>query len=291
MESMTGYGEGRAENARLRVLATARSLNHRALDVAVRVPERLRPLESRIIVLARSRLARGRTEVRVEVEYLDEEDFQVSFRLEVLRAFGDILRQAEKQGLAVGAPTAGDILRLPEAVVVEGRRGGAEEEGETCILAAVEAALDQLVVSRRDEGAKIKAVLRERLERLSRLVGELDGMREEVQAGIERRLNDRLEEIRSGGIDQDRLAQEVAFLIERSDIQEELDRLRFHLTTFREGLEAKEPVGKRLGFLSQEIMRELNTIGSKCRDSVAVQRVVDSKVLCEQLREQIQNVQ
>jgi uncharacterized protein (TIGR00255 family) len=291
MESMTGYGEGRADNVRLRVLATVRSLNHRALDIAVRVPERLRFLEAQILALTRDQLARGRTEVRVEVEHLDEEDFQVTFRPEVLRAFRDILRQAEKQGLGVGAPTAADILRLPEAVVVEGTRAGVEEEDRTCILAAVEEALDQLVVSRRSEGAKIETVLRERLDRLSELVGELDGMREELQAGIERRLKERLEEIRSGGIDQDRLAQEVAFLMERSDIQEELDRLKFHLATFREGLDAKEPVGKRLGFLSQEIMRELNTIGSKCRDSVAVQRVVDSKVLCEQLREQIQNVQ
>jgi len=159
-------------------------------------------------------------------------------------------------------------------------------------LAAGRAALAQLVGAREQEGAQLRRVLAERLSDLgaaaARLRARAPLVRQEIHDGLRRRLRELLD---GAGVDEVRLAQEAALLVDRSDVAEELDRLDGHLSHFATLLEGDGALGKRLDFLSQEILRELNTLGSKCRDGEMARMVLDAKVTCEQLREQVQNVE
>ena len=137
----------------------------------------------------------------------------------------------------------------------------------------------------------MRAALEPRLVELGGVVEALARRRDTVRAATAEALRERIVELAGDVVDESRLAQEVAHLVDRSDGAEELDRLGLHLEHFQEVMDAVGSIGKRLDFLSQEIFRELNTVGSKCRDAEMVQRVLDGKVLCEQLREQVQNVE
>jgi len=153
-------------------------------------------------------------------------------------------------------------------------------------------ALAQLVASREREGASLQAAMEERLALLAKVADRLDALRAPVAGELAAAMKRRLAELLAGQpLDEARLAQEVALLVDRSDVTEELDRLRAHLGHFREVAAERGPSGKRLDFLTQEIFRELNTTGSKCRNHEMTRAVLDAKVLCEQIREQVQNVE
>ncbi|HXT52674.1 MAG TPA: DUF1732 domain-containing protein, partial [Thermoanaerobaculia bacterium] len=194
--------------------------------------------------------------------------------------------------------TLGDLLRLPEVVSERLAADQVGEEERSLALAAAHTALLQLVEAREQEGEQLARILGERLAELTqaaaRLRARAPAVRDELHASLARRLQELLAS-RPGqdnrAVDDVRLAQEVALLVERGDVTEELDRLDAHLAHFAELLSGDGSLGKRLDFLSQEILRELNTVGSKCRDAEMARTVLDAKVLCEQLREQVQNVE
>jgi uncharacterized protein (TIGR00255 family) len=148
------------------------------------------------------------------------------------------------------------------------------------------------VSAREAEGKSLAAILAERMDRLAELVAALEELRiaarEELGAALKRRLD---EVLQGTAMDESRLAQEVALLVDRSDVSEELDRLRSHLQHFRQVVGEGGALGKRLDFLTQEIFRELNTLGSKCRHAGMTRKVLDAKVVCEEVREQVQNVE
>ncbi|HXT21481.1 MAG TPA: DUF1732 domain-containing protein, partial [Thermoanaerobaculia bacterium] len=196
------------------------------------------------------------------------------------------------RGLVASELTLGDLLRLPEVVSVQLAADQVGEAEQALALQAARPALQQLVAARDQEGVQLARILSERLAELveaaARLRTRAPAVREELHASLKRRLHELLE---ARQMDEVRLAQEVALLVERCDVVEELDRLDAHLVHFRELLATDGALGKRLDFLSQEILRELNTLGSKCRDSAMARTVLDAKVLCEQLREQVQNVE
>ncbi|HEX2642962.1 MAG TPA: DUF1732 domain-containing protein, partial [Thermoanaerobaculia bacterium] len=166
------------------------------------------------------------------------------------------------------------------------------EDDQEMLLRVAGEALAQLVASREREGASLAGIFQERLQALEQVVQRLDALRgpvrDEMVAAFHKRLNEMLE---GKPVDEARLAQEAALLVDRSDVSEEIDRLRSHLDHFRSVAGGKEASGKRLDFLTQEIFRELNTLGSKCRNSEMTRAVLDAKVLCEQIREQVQNVE
>jgi len=292
MRSMTGYGEASAESARHAVAVSLRAVNHRFLDLQVRLAEECRGCESVLRDLVGKAVTRGRVEMRVEVRSVAERKATVQLHRGVVEAAYAATHQLVEQGLIEGGLSAGDLLRIPEALKVE-LDGGAWDEGDQELLQKVAGeAVAQLVASRDREGASLAAIMEERLGSLGEVVGRLDALRgpvkEELAAALRRRVGELL-----GGqpIDEARLAQEVALLVDRSDVSEEIDRLRSHLGHFREVLGEEAPAGKRLDFLTQEVFRELNTLGAKCRNAEMTRAVLDAKVICEQLREQVQNVE
>ncbi|HYL05519.1 MAG TPA: YicC/YloC family endoribonuclease [Thermoanaerobaculia bacterium] len=292
MRSMTGYGEASGRNERRAVTVTLKAVNHRFLDVQLRLNDELRASEVALRELLARELVRGRVEARVEVRALGERAGAVTVDLEVVRAVSAAMRELLDRGVVTGGLTAGDLLRLPSAVRVASAAEGWDELDEQLLLSTAAAATAQLAASREAEGAGLAAVLGERLAVLAATVERLDVLRgpalEESAAALRRRV---AELLAGQPLDESRVAQEVAQLADRSDVSEEIDRLRSHLGHFRAVAAEAGATGKRLDFLTQEIFRELNTLGAKCRNAAMVRAVLDAKALCEQLREQVQNVE
>ncbi|HEV8240919.1 MAG TPA: YicC/YloC family endoribonuclease [Thermoanaerobaculia bacterium] len=296
---MTGYGQGSASGERHQVSVTLRSVNGRFLDLVVRLDESHRGLEAPLRALLEGQLRRGRVEVNVDVRSLQALPANVTIQTGVVEALHRAWHDLAERGLVASELTLGDLLRLPEVVSIQLETDRIGEAEQTLALGAAHAALLQLVEAREQEGEQLARILGERLGELTQAAARLrtraPAVREELHASLERRLQELLAP-RAGhpdarAVDDVRLAQEVALLVERGDVTEELDRLDAHLTHFQELLANDGSLGKRLDFLSQEILRELNTVGSKCRDAEMARTVLDAKVLCEQLREQVQNVE
>lgn len=289
---MTGFGEAFAENERYRVGATLRTVNHRFLDLVLRVPEEHRTLETLAGEIVRGGLARGRVELRLTIESLADRPVSLELREDVLRQLLAKLESLESEGLISGGIGAGDIVRLPQVLTVRESPPDWTDEDSRLARQAVSAALKQAIEAREHEGESLRLVLLSRLEELGSLLANLESRRREVEeqtlAALRERIAGLLDDV---DIPEDRLAQEAVLLVERSDVREELDRLSAHLDHFRALSDGDGPHGRRLEFLVQEIQRELNTIGGKCRDHEMGRAVVDAKLLCEQLREQLLNVE
>ena len=289
---MTGFGQATGTAERHQVAVTMRSVNGRHLDLALRIKDEYRGLEARLRALVESELKRGRVEAAVDIRPLQPPAARVVVQAEVVRALQATASELAAEGLVSPQLTVADLLRVPEALAVEVAPDTLGEDDERLFLEVAGRALAQLAAARAQEGAQLRRVLAERLADLRAAAAALreraPAVRLELHAGLQRRLG----ELLGGAVaDEARLAQEAALLVDRSDVSEELDRLGGHLEHFAGLLDEPGTLGKRLDFLSQEILRELNTLGAKCRDGAMTRVVLDAKVLCEQLREQVQNVE
>lgn len=302
MRSMTGFGQATAADARRQVTVAVRSVNHRFLEIRLRLPEEARGSEAALQELLGAELSRGRVEATVEVRRLGEREVEVEVDRQVVRKAHAAFEGLVAGGLVAEQLTAGDLLRLPEAVTVRVAAESWEEGAEALLLAVAREARDQLVAGRAAEGERLARALAERLDELAAVAADLEALAPEVRREAAAALRGRLDELlaeaaASAGrpdparLDPGRLEQEVALLADRGDVREELDRLAAHLDHFRELTAAGGAVGKRLDFLTQEVLRELNTLGAKCRHAAMTRRVLDGKVLVEQLREQVQNIE
>jgi uncharacterized protein (TIGR00255 family) len=292
MRSMTGYGEASGENARYGITVSLRAVNHRFLDVQLRIGDELRSSEAALRDLLGKEVSRGRVEARVEVRPVAERKAEVQVNMGVVRAAHATIHQLVEAGLVEKGLSAGDLLRLPEAFRVDVGSEAWEPEDHELLLRVAGEAVAQLAAGREREGANLVAILDERLNGLDAVVARLDAMRGNVREEIAAALRKRLAELLGGQpLDEARIAQEVALLVDRSDVSEEIDRLRAHVGHFRSVTREPGAAGKRLDFLSQEIFRELNTLGAKCRNAEMTRAVLDAKVLSEQMREQVQNVE
>ncbi|MGD2115111.1 MAG: YicC/YloC family endoribonuclease [Acidobacteriota bacterium] len=292
IRSMTGFGRAAEESARFRVRVTLRSVNHRFLDLALRVRDEQRRSEPALRELLAARLSRGRVEVNVDVEPLGMPPHRLEIDQQAVHELTRVLDELVREEVLERGLTAGDLLRMPQIVQLSEEERLWDEEDERLLLRVAERALDELMEARGTEGRKLEAALTERLEGLRTATETLreavPRAREEAAEALRQRLEALLGERE---LDEDRLAQEVAVLADKTDVGEEVDRLGAHLEHFAEILAGDGAVGKRLDFLTQEIFRELNTLGAKGRNSGITRIVLDAKVLCEQLREQVQNVE
>lgn len=292
MRSMTGYGHAAGEGERHRLRVTLRSVNHRFLDVVLRLDERLRTSEPALRDLLGSRLSRGRVEVRVDAEPVGAGTARLEVDRALLAQLSQALEGLLEEELIERGLSAGDLVRHPQLLRISEAESAWEPEDEELLLRVTGQALAELVQARETEGAKLEAVLAERLEALSRTTADLSELAAADRVETLAALRERIETVLADQpVDEARLAQEAALLADRSDVREELDRLRAHVEHFHELVASEGTVGKRLDFLSQEILRELNTVGAKCRSAAMTRAVLDGKVLCEQLREQVQNVE
>jgi uncharacterized protein (TIGR00255 family) len=292
MNSMTGYGQASAEDAGWRIVVTLRGVNHRYLDVSLRLPEAARGCEADLQRQLGSRMERGRIELGAEIGTPLEPASQIEVDTAAAGALARAADELVATGVASGGLSAADLMNMPEVVRFGGSAVGWGPEAEAVLTEATAAALEQLLEARRQEGARLEAVVVEKIDDLGALVGRLEALRPEVQSALEESFRQRIGELLGDHeVDSERLAQETALLIDRSNVSEELERLRVHLEHFREVAARQGAVGKRLDFLVQEIFRELNTLSAKCRNVEMTRLAVDAKVLCEEMREQLRNVE
>jgi uncharacterized protein (TIGR00255 family) len=292
--SMTGYGRGRCLVAGRRLVVEARSVNHRFLEVKHRMPWASAEVEQRLQQAVRARLERGAVSMAVRDEGGAEAAPDVTCNVELGRAYLRALEEL-RGACAIAEPVSLALIAAQPGVLTVGEGGTDGERVWAELQPGVTAALDELIAAREREGAALAADLLGRVGNLRRLAGELAVLCKDAPADAARRLQERLSRLRGQGIgvevDPQRLAQEVAILADRSDVAEELTRLGAHLDEVERLLGERRPVGRRLDFLSQELHREVNTLGAKTQRAEIAQRTVDAKTEVERLREQVQNVE
>ena len=293
MYSMTGFGQATVETSRLRVTVTLRSVNHRFLDLSLRLRDDERPLEPLLRERLGARLSRGRVEVGLEARPVHVASAVTQVDEELATAVAAAAKPLVASGAVSCGPTFGDLMRLPDVVRIERAAVSWDADSRQDVLAALDQALDELTRARAVEGGSLSSVLEEHLDGLESLTESLRVSAKGVPLAAAANLETRLRALlgSSEHVDPSRLAQEVAVLADRSDVREELDRLASHVEHFRRLMAEEGAVGKKLDFLAQELFRELNTTGAKCRDAGMTRLVLEAKSRCEQIREQVQNVE
>ncbi|MBK1643268.1 YicC family protein [Thiocapsa imhoffii] len=264
-----------------------RAVNHRYLEPHLRLPEELRSLEARVRARLAARLQRGKLDCTLRYTAA----VGMVGNLRVNRLFVEqLLAAGQEVGAIIGRgiePSPFELLRWP-GVLHEPERD--LDQVAAAALDLLEGALDSLLATRVREGERLEALLIERCDRLEESVGRVRARMPQVMDGVRQRLSDRLAELRAQ-LDEGRLEQEIALIAARLDVDEEMDRLEAHIAEVRDVLKRPEPVGRRLDFLMQELNREANTLTSKSADVEVTREAVEMKVLIEQMREQIQNLE
>ena len=283
--SMTGFARAEADTE-FGVLAwEARTVNHRHFDLSLRLPEEFRPLESTVRDAVSARVRRGKCDLAL---YLRRSASAAATELDEARV-DEVAALIERisERIECDEPDPLDLLRWP-GVLREADRD--LEPLHAQALELLTRALDDLVAGRAREGARIEAVLREQVAQVTRLVAAVRARLPEVRNRIREKLVARIAEL-GGSPDPARLEQELVMLAQRADVIEELDRLDAHVEELNAALDRDEPIGRRLDFLMQEFNREANTLASKSQDADTTRDAVELKVVIEQLREQVQNLE
>ncbi len=295
IRSMTGFGRSAFEAEGVRFEVEVRSVNHRYLDLRVRLPRPLAAWEADVRERVQGRLGRGKVELSVTAPSGAAASAHVEVDFEAAERYIAAARELDAR-FDVGADLdVEDLLGLPGvARVVEADL--ATESAERALLVAVDEATEALARMREAEGANLDREFRERLETVEALTGTLSERSGSVQEATRERLRKRSLQLQeeTGLLDEARLHQEIVFAADRLDVSEELSRLRSHVEQFRstlDGAGAGKPVGRRLDFLLQELGREANTVGSKANDAELAHAVVELKTELERIREQVQNVE
>ena len=295
IKSMTGFASLTREHEAATISATVKSVNHRFLDVQLRIPATIAPLETRLRGLVQQHVARGRVEVVVGVQQRRAATLDVDLNEEFLTALGGAIERARQQGYVSGAMTPGDLLRFPQALAIRERVTEADADLAALtplVESTVDAALDELDAMRATEGGFLLADLEARRAMLGDLFGRVARAAEGGMDALRKRLQERVRELRADALaDETIVAQEIAKFVGRSDITEEVVRFRGHLEHWKGLSDGPEPCGRKLDFLLQEMNREVNTTGSKAEGPVVSELIVTLKAELEKMREQVQNVE
>lgn len=295
IKSMTGFAALTRDDESATIGVTVRTVNHRFLDIQLRIPTSLAGIESRLRGLVQRQVGRGRVEVSVSVQQRRVPTLDVELNEAFLEALGGALDRARERGYVAGPMTPGDLLRFPQALSI--REKSEEQEGTDDTLAArveeaVSAALDELDTMRMREGGYLRTDLDARRTALAEMFGRVHAAAEEGMAGLRQRLEERVRELKVDPlVDETLVAQEIAKFVGRSDITEEVVRFRGHLDHWQALSDSPEPCGRKLDFLLQEMNREVNTVGSKAEGPGVSEVVVALKAELEKMREQVQNVE
>ncbi len=285
--SMTGFARREASGAWGSLICELRSVNHRFLEMGFRLPDELRSLEHEFRQSFIRELKRGKV------------DCAVMLRAPALESALELDREALERLLARVREIAADIPKgMPALSPLEvlrwpGVLRDVDSGTEQLLGAAREllgSTLSELIAARSREGQRLRELIEQRCEALRSLVSQVQGRLPGVHSRVRTRLDERLAELKAN-VDQDRLEQELALLLQRLDVDEELDRLVAHIEEIRRVVKGNEPAGRRLDFLMQELNREANTLSSKSQDLETTRAAVDMKVLIEQMREQVQNLE
>lgn len=294
LKSMTGYGSGSAENNNLSVKIEVKSVNHRFLDVSVRIPRSFLCFENTLRSLVQERIKRGKVDVFVNLEHLESSGRQVQLDRGLAKSYFAALTELEN---LTGSNNYEPVSVLSQFIdlFIEVDEPMDEESISDVLSRAMETALTELENARQIEGSRLTSDLVKKTDALESEWSKVAELSPRVVQQYRERLLLRIEELlaeeRQEWYDDQRLFAETAIFADKAAIDEELTRLKSHLLSLREILQGKGPSGRQLDFLIQELNREINTIGSKANDFEISQSVVTMKSILEQIREQVQNLE
>lgn len=289
---MTGFGRGEASSNGISVTVELKTVNSRYLDISLRLPKIIQKQELKFKELLQDYLNRGKVNVNVRVDKANTGEPEVTFNENLARGYKEMLNKLRDATHIEQSVTLRDLMQFND--LFEAREEDEETRQQIWELTqdAAEQAAELLQKMRRKEGSQLEKDLLQRVNHIEEMLNIVQEKTDGRAAETKEQLLDRIDNlIDSDKIDDDRLEMEVAVLVDKMDITEEIVRTQSHVKYFREAVKNDESVGRRLNFLSQEINREINTIGSKANDSEISQYVVKAKESLEQIREQVQNVE
>lgn len=287
--SMTGFGKAIVELPHRKITVEIKSLNSKQLDLSTRIPQIYKELEMDIRSEIARQLERGKVDFSIQIENKNNADSNAGFNVDIIKSYYTQL-QSLTQSLQIPEPAdwLQTLLRLPDALksdMVE-----VSEEESQAVKKAVDEAIAHLIEFRAQEGLMLQKLFTEKIGNIARLLAEVEPYEKERTEKIKARIIEALKKIENFDYDKNRMEQEMIFYIEKLDINEEKNRLDNHLRYFIETMEGRYGQGKKLGFISQEIGREVNTMGSKANHAELQKIVVRMKDELEQIKEQILNV-
>lgn len=287
IRSMTGYARLERTTEYGTLSWELRSVNHRYLDLGFRMPDEFRSMEPAFRTQVSAVLRRGKIECGLRLAALAGTASPLTINMQVLEQLLAHTREIAEKLPSAGAPNPLEVLRWP------GLLGEPEKDPEPSQKAATELlgeTLAQLSQNRESEGERIREMLLTRCDAMDEIVQFVREKMPDVMSNLRQRLRDRIAQL-SEEVDHERIEIELAILAQKFDVDEEMDRLRSHLTEVRSTIDRSDPIGRRLDFLMQELNREANTLSSKSQDTEVTRAAVELKVLIEQMREQIQNIE
>jgi uncharacterized protein (TIGR00255 family) len=292
INSMTGYGQGRAQNPDFKLNVEMKSVNSRYLDINIRLPRKFNPFDDKIKQLIKSKITRGKVDVYINLEKSEREDIVIRPDIPLLESYVEAYQQIVNHFELTDRIDLNKIIRINDSLIVEDRELDPEAT-EATIMEAVSLALEGFIIMRQNEGEKLKLDILRKTDKIKEILVAITTLAPTISAAYRDkmvlRIQDLLEQVED--LDLDRINMEVAVYADKKAIDEELVRLDSHMTQVGALLESDEPIGRKLDFLLQEVNREVNTIGSKSPDYDISNHVVELKSEFEKIREQIQNIE
>ncbi len=287
IHSMTAYGRAENSDNQISISCEIRSVNHRYLEIAVRMPEELRPLEQKIRDYISKKIKRGKIECNIRIEQQDTYDEALSINQDLLKNIIDVAENINSDLSTSTSLNSLDLLRWPGVL----KKNTLDvKKIDKLLFKIVNQAIDTVINTRQREGKKIKKMITDRCSKIKKIIVNIRKIMPTILKNFRKKLTSRIQEI-SNELDNERLEQELLFISQKMDIEEEIDRLNAHIDEVIRVVDQKGPIGRRLDFLMQEMNRESNTLGSKSYHIKTSNASVELKVLVEQMREQIQNIE
>ena len=290
IKSMTGYGKSSLSINLREYQVEIKTVNHKYIDTNIRLPRSISYLEDDIRKLITSKLKRGKVDVLITFENFNKDDNEIKINKDLAKMYIDSFKDlAQEENLSTNIDVT-EITKLPDVVIVKSNID--EEQIKTELLQVVENAINNLIEMRQSEGIRISDGILDKISQIEEKNEEIFGLSTGLIREYVVKLETRIKEIlKTEELDKSRLMQEIVIYADKCSVEEEVTRLRSHISQLREIIKSKEPTGKKMDFLIQEMNRETNTIGSKANNLEITNRVIDIKTILEDIREQVQNIE
>jgi len=290
IKSMTGFGRGESSDGIHSFTVEIKTLNHRYNDIVIKMPKHIGYLEERVKKIIKKYIIRGRVEVYINLEYINETNVDINVDIPLAKSYKSALERVAEELNIEEKVTLDNIVSIPEIIKIQ-RKEEDEEVIWNCLKPAVEDAVDYIMNMRIKEGEELKKDVLLKINNFKEIIKSIEKKApfivNEYKEGLRKRVSELLGD--EFNLDEEKLMNEVVFFADKSNINEEIVRLYSHINQFESSLELNESVGRKLDFLIQEMNREINTIGSKVNDIEVNSCVVEAKSELEKIREQVQN--
>ena len=292
VRSMTSFGRASSEEGKERLFSIEmKSVNHRYLDINIRMPKSIFPLEERLRKLISSKLNRGKVDVYINLKNFSKGDSVAQLNESLAKSYFECLVKISEELGIENDVTATKIARFQDVISITEKEENIEEIFEE-IKVLMETSLEGMVEMREREGEKLKEDILEKLNIIENFVYDIEKIADLVPVKYKEKLEERIKDLTAEAqIDQNRIATEIAIFADKATVDEEIIRLRSHIAQMRTTFDMSEPIGRKLDFIVQEMNREANTIASKSNDIKMTNIVIDIKNLIEKIREQVQNIE